>query len=337
MERMLFYLCVVVFLTGCHAVECEEIDGKEAGKKVILQINSPRSRSFNGTVAESWEKKLNTATIYIFNAAGKAVLAYTLKNSEITALNAGTASAITLWVPGSLTTCDIYMVANTTPSASFTTKASLLTSYEQNIKSYNGAYTDVTQKALRPNGFVMTGKQDGVVLNASQATNVGITLRRLVSKIAIDINFTTILDLGTLTLDSVKITNSAPYSNLFALPAANTGGGAVTLSQYPQANGTKKYRAFFYIYENDARTSASAVTINLSGKGYILILATPFRYQIPIGGDVVNQQPTRKISRNRVYYININVTKLTNILLLDAVETKSGWVAEEDLASLCSG
>lgn len=87
------------------------------------------------------------------------------------------------------------------------------------------------------------------------------------AKVAVDINFTTILNLGQLTLNNVTLTQSAPYSNLFPLTNGKAGGNAVTLSQTPKPNGTNKYRAFFYIYENDARALPGVATINLSGTG----------------------------------------------------------------------
>lgn len=307
---------ICFFFIGCQTIAVEPSDEYPEEKTVSVCLSQPGTRSFNGTVAETWEKKINTAAIYIFNPAGKTVRAYTLTTAQITAINTGTNRIINMVIPGNLATCDVYFVANTTPSASITTKTAFLTSFEQDITYYNGVYADVTTKALRTNGFVLTGKQDGVVLNASQTTAVGITLRRIVAKIAIDISFTAVLNLGTLTLNNVTLTNSSPYSNLFPLNSANAGGSAFTLSQIPAPNGTNKYRAFFYIYENDARASTAAPTINISGSGMILIISTPFSYRIPLSGDLSGSTATGKITRNTVYYINISVLKLTNILLL---------------------
>lgn len=281
----------------------------------MVGIDPPFSRSFNGTVAENWEKKINTATIYVFAPDGTIIRSQALTATQITAINNVTNFVIPMIIPGNLTSCDVYMVANTIPSAAINTKASLLTSFEQDITSYNGTYDLVISQALRPNGFVMTGKQEGVLMNATQTTNVNITLQRIVAKVAVDINFTAILNLGQLTLNNVTLTQSSPYSNLFPLTSGKTGGNAITLSQTPKPNGTNKYRAFFYIYENDARALSNAVTINLSGTGMLLLISTPFSYQIPLNGDIQNNIATGKITRNRVYYININVTKLTNILL----------------------
>lgn len=316
MVKVIIHIIICVFLFGCHAIPVLPSDEYPEEKTVSVSVCQPVTRSFNGTVAETWEKKINTAAIYIFNPAGKTVRAYTLTAAQITAINNGTNMVINMIVPGNLTSCDVYFVANTTPSANIATKTSFLTSYEQDIANYNGVYTDVTTKALRTNGFVLTGKMDGVVLNTSQTTPVAITLRRIVAKVAVDISFTTVLNLGTLTLNNVTLTNSSPYSNLFPLDNAKTGGTPLTLSQAPVANGTNKYRAFFYIYENDALASNVAPTLNISGSGLILIISTPFSYRIPLSGDLNGTTPTGKITRNRVYYINISVTKLTNILLL---------------------
>lgn len=313
MIKFKVYLYIFFFLSGCSVSRVEPAED-QSGRSVVIRVDAPLTRSFNGTVAETWEKKINTAAVYVFNPAGKTIYVYTLKTTEITAINNGTNMQIGFIVPGNLSSCDVYIVANTTPSASITTKASFLTSFEQGIANYNGPYANVLAGALRPNGFVMTGKQDGVSLSASQTTNIGINLKRIVAKIGIDISFTAILNLGSLTLNNVTITGSAPYSNLFPLSSGNTGGNAITLSQAAQPNGANKYRAFFYLYENDVRALGGRVNINLSGSGLILIISTPFSYKVPMDGDQVSGAASGRITRNTAYYVNISVTKLTTIL-----------------------
>lgn len=313
--KFILYIWTFLFLIGCEPISCPHAVNESPEQILMVGIDPPFTRSFNGIAAESWEKKINTATIYVLAPDGTVIRSQSLTAPQITAINNATNFVIPMIIPGNLTSCDVYMVANTTPSAAINTKASLLTSFEQDITSYNGTYDLVTSQALRPNGFVMTGKQEGVLLHASQTTNVNIALKRIVAKVAVDINFTTILNLGQLTLNNVTLTQSAPYSNLFPLTNGKTGGTAVTLSQTPKPNGTNKYRAFFYIYENDGRALSSAPTINLSGSGMLLLITTPFSYRIPLDGDLQNNIATGRITRNSVYYITINVTKLTNILL----------------------
>lgn len=316
MARTSIFVITFFFLISCHEVPSLSPEESSKEQTITVCVSQPETRSFNTTTAEAWEKKINTAAIYVFNSAGKVVRVYTLSAAQITAINSGTNMNISFLVPGSVSSCNIYFVANTTPSGSIATEASFLTSYEQDIASYNGAYASVTTQALRTNGFVMTGQQTGVTLNPSQTTNVGITLRRIVAKVAVDVSFTAVINLGGITINNITLTNSSPYSNLFPLSPANIGGTPVTLSQTPQPNGTNKYRAFFYIYENDIRPSATAPTLTISGSGMLLLIPVPFGYLIPLTGD----SGTGKITRNSVYYVNISVTKLTNILLLSRAQ-----------------
>lgn len=326
MVKSLTYTLVLLFLGGCSAFPTvpETDSGKE--RMISVRITNPATRSFNGIAAEAWEKKIYTAAIYIFNPSGKIIYLYTLKAAEITALNNNTSTSISFIVPGTQTSCDLYFIANTTPSASVTTKTSFLASIEQDINLYNGSYASVTTTALRPNGFVMTGNVDGMALNPSGATNVTVNLRRIVAKVAVEINFTAVLNLGSITINNTILSQTAPNSYLFPQAAGYTGGSAVTFSQAPQVDAinSKKFRAFFYIYENNAQSGTSNYpTINISGSGMLLIISTPFAYNVRLTGD-----GNGKFSRNTGYYITVNITRLTTILLTKSGEDP-GYTVEE--------
>lgn len=55
------------------------------------------------------------------------------------------------------TSCDFYVVINRTVADNITTETALLAELESDIASYNGTYANVTTKAMRSGGFVMTG------------------------------------------------------------------------------------------------------------------------------------------------------------------------------------
>lgn len=302
----------------------DEIDVGE--RDISLNIESPQSRSLSGTASETWEKKVNTASIYVFNSSGKTVYIRALTTAEITAINAGTNMNVAFTVPGNITVCDIYVVANTTPSASISNKTSFLTSIEQDISNYNGTYAATTTSALRTNGFVMTGSQQNVSLSLSGPTTLPITLRRIVAKLAIEMNISALLTLGTSVVTSVSISQSAPVSNLFPLAFSNTTGSAVTFTQTAQVNSTnnRQFFAFFYIYENDARNPAANEVKLTFLVVNTLIVSTTYTYNVLLIGD-----GSGKMTRNRGYYITANVNKLINLLLTRSGEAEEGVTIEE--------
>lgn len=312
MRSAAYIIYLLLLFAGC-SVSSEDFSGTFDEECVLdIHIGYPVSRSFNGVVAETWEKKINTATIYIFDSQGKGVFARVLTATEISAVNANSNLTVSFILPIATGTCDVYMVANTVPSASALTKSSFLNSVEQDIVTYNGTYSDVTTKALRTNGFVMVGSKSNVALNSGGTVVIPITLARIVAKVAIEFNISALITLGTSTVTNVSITKSSPASNLFSLSSYNTGGTAVTLSQVAQQDATNKrqFRAFFYIYENASQTvTANQINVAFSVANNVLGIVTTYNYNFKISGD-----GSGKITRNRGYYIVANINKLINIL-----------------------
>lgn len=282
--------------------------------EVSLNIESPLCRSLSGIASETWEKKINTASIYIFDSNRKSIFIKKLNATEISGINTGTSPNITFSLPTKINTCDIYVVANTIPSASVTTKAAFLTSIEQDIASYNGTFAATTTSALRPNGFVMTGNQPNVSLNATGTTSISIPLKRIVAKLALEVNISALITLGTSTVTTVTINQSAPVSNLFPFSPLNTTGTAIQLSQTAQVTtgNTRQFKAFFYIYENGTRTPASnQIKITFLIVNTVPIIgSTTYTYNVSVTGSGSGQ-----INRNNGYYVIADVNKLINILL----------------------
>lgn len=324
--KVFWYILLILSVGGCDSLPAG-IDETDAGERVVsLNIESPQARSLNGMASEAWEKKINRASIYVFNSSGKTIYVRALTTAEITAINAGTNMNVTFIVPGNITVCDIYVAANTTPSASVSTKTSFLTSIEQDISNYNGTYAATTTSALRANGFVMTGSQPGVNLSLSGPTTLPITLRRIVAKLAVEVNISALLTLGTSTVTTVTISQSAPVSNLFPLTPGNTTGSAVAFNQTAHVNSTnnRQFFAFFYIYENDARTPAANQVKLTFLVVNTLIVSTTYTYNVLLSGD-----GSGKMTRNRGYYVIANVSKLINLLLVRSGEGEEGVTIEE--------
>ena len=75
-------------------------------------------------------------------------------------------------------------MANATLGA-INSKAELLTLTETVAADYNGNFSEVSTQCRRSGGFLMTGSQSQTIAAAGSPTDVNITLKRTVAKVAV--------------------------------------------------------------------------------------------------------------------------------------------------------
>ncbi len=220
------------------------------GSTVCITLTDDAStRAFFDTTAtaETWEKSLSSLSVFAFDNAGSLIIRRDFTSSELAAKSA------TFSLPKSAagTECSFYAVANFDASAA-KTKAALTALVESVAASYNGTFAEVSTKALRPGGFVMSGMKTQTVGAVNSTTNVGISLKRTVAKVAlqttVDASFAQKYG-GTITVNSVKLSKAASQSLVVAGAAPSAGAMTFTHTQTP-ANASGKYDSLFYIYEN---------------------------------------------------------------------------------------
>ena len=135
---------------------------------------------------------------------------------------------------------------------------------EKSAADYNGTFAEVSSKAQRSGGFVMSGSTTKTVGAVNSTTNVGITLKRTVAKIAlqttVDAAFSEKYS-GTLSINSVQPSKAASQSPVIA---GTPTPGAMTFShtQTP-ASASDKYNSLFYIYENGTLAAGSRVLLEI--------------------------------------------------------------------------
>lgn len=209
-----------------------------------------QSRAFFATTAaaETWEKQINSMTLYVFKmSSGELILRRPFTAAEVAAKQAE------IVIPGVTTgdNCDFYAVANMTLN-NITDKASLLAALETEPGRYNGEFQDVSVKANRPGGFVMSGFITQAIAEAGSTNNVSIVLKRTVAKIAMETiissKFTSRYP-GLLMINSVTLHNGASQTPVIKPTTKQTGAMSFTTAQRShEASG--KYQNLFYIYEN---------------------------------------------------------------------------------------
>ena len=202
---------------------------------------------------------MSSLSIFVFDNADNFVIRRDLTSSELAAKSA------TFSLPKSLasTPCSFYAVANYDASSA-KTKAALMALVEKSAADYNGTFAEVSAAAKRSGGFVMSGSVTKTVGAVNTTTNVGITLKRTVAKVALQ----TAIDpsfadkyAGTLTINSVKLSKAASQS-LVVAGAPTPGPMTFSHTQTP-ASASGKYNALFYCFENGSLATGSRVLLEI--------------------------------------------------------------------------
>lgn len=281
------------------------------GSRICITLADDASTRafFDATAsAEAWEKTLSSLSVFAFDDAGTLIVRRDFTTSELTAKSA------TFSLPKSAAgmSCSFYAVANIDASSA-KTEAALAALVENAAASYNGTFAEVSSKALRPGGFVMSGMKTQTVGAVNSTTNVGITLKRTVAKVAlqtsVDASFAQKYG-GTLTINSVKLSKAASQSLVVAGTAPSTGAMIFTHTQTP-ATASGKYNSLFYIYENGALTAGNRVlleivaTYDMDGNASTTNDRSEVTYSIELAGKAAGE-----ILRNGYYRIAANITGL---------------------------
>ena len=250
---------------------------------------------------------MSSLSIFVFDNADNFVIRRDLTSSELAARSA------TFSLPKSLasTPCSFYAVANYDASSA-KTRAALTALVEKSAGDYNGTFAEVSTASKRSGGFVMSGSATKTVGAVNTTTNIGITLKRTVAKIAfqaaVDPSFADKYS-GSLTVNSVKLSKAASQS-LVVAGAPTPGPMTFSHTQTPAA-ASGKYNALFYCFENGSLTAGNRVlleinaTYDLDGSASTADDRSEVTYSVELTGKAAGE-----ILRNGYYRIAVNITGL---------------------------
>ena len=288
----------------------KDMDYTADGAAVTMTFTAESStRAFfaEDATAEAWEKSLSSLTVYVFNSKGDLIVQRDFTASELSAKSA------TFALPHATanTTCDFYAVANMSLS-SIGTKSALLAKLETAAADYNGTFDEVSTKAKRSRGFVMTAGTSKAIADGS-TTSVALTLKRTVAKVAvltsIDASFAGKYS-GTLTVTETKLLRAASQTPIIAPATPTPGAMSYTHVQTPMT-ASGKYRNMFYIFENGPFAEASRVALEITatydadGNAATTADRMEVVYTVPLTGKAEGE-----IVRNGYYRIAANITGL---------------------------
>lgn len=252
-------------LVSCNKQESEIFTASTgAVATVSFTDEEPESRAFFGSTAaaEVWEKTLNTVTIFVFDPSGDMLVKRSFSAAELAGKKA--TFALPNAVPGNV--CEFYAVANLDVAA-VNNKAALTALVEGDAASYNGTFADVSTKAKRAGGFVMSGTASQTVAAAGSTTNVAVTLKRTVAKIAIQVTpspkFGSLYE-GSVRVNSITLARGASKTTVFKASPQNEIANRMDFSTTQISDvASDKYRNLFYLFENGSRAAGSRVTATI--------------------------------------------------------------------------
>lgn len=269
--------------------------------------NTTRTFFDTTAAAETWEKSLSSLSVFAFDKNGTLLMRRNFTSSELSAKSA------TFALPKSAagTECSFYAIANYDASSA-TTKSALTALVEKAAADYNGTFAEVSTKAKRSGGFVMSGSTSKTIGAVNTSTSVAITLKRTVAKVAlqtsVDPSFAEKYP-GSITIKSVKLSRAASQSLLFA---GTPAPGTMTFShtQTP-ASASGKFNSLFYIYETGTLNSGNRVLLEINatydsdGSSSTTNDQSEVTYSVEVTGKAAGE-----ILRNGYYRISANITGL---------------------------
>jgi hypothetical protein len=249
-------MAVVAFASCGNEPETAPNDGEARVNITLTSEQAARAFFDDAATAEAWENEITSLTAYVFAPDGNLIARRAMTSAEVAAKSAGFS------LPNSAagSNCSFYVVANADYGNVMTVAA--MDSHIENVglADYNGSFGQTSQGRKRSAGFVMTGKTTAKIA-VSAPTTVGVTLKRTVAKIAvkttIDPSFAAQYGGGTVSINSVKISNVSAAAYSFAGSAYSRNA----LYEHSQTGDN----GVFYVYENGALAAGNRVALTLSG------------------------------------------------------------------------
>lgn len=316
MKNIILAFAAAITLASCAKEEQTPVPVPAAGDNEIsvsfvAEPISAQSRAFFDASAttESWEKSLSSISLFCFNPDGSLIVRRNFTTAEVTAKKA------TFSLPRSAAgkSVEFYAIANTTVG-DIADKAALLALKETSAALYNGTFAEVSAAAKRSGGFLMSGTATKTVAAAGQATDVAITLKRDVAKIAVQSSLSADFASkypGKVKVNSATVSRAASQTPYFG-GAAAPGAMTYTHTQTPQ-EASDKYNNLVYLFENGTLAAGSRVLLTLEatydrdGDFSTTDDQAPITYEVELKGTSDNGT----ILRNGYYRVAVSLAGLT--------------------------
>ncbi len=239
------------------------------GPQVEITLRSEgQTRAFfdETAAAEPWESEIHALSVHVFDQSGTLIIKRTLTTGEIAA------RSVRISLPNSAagTTCSFY-VSTGSDYGTMGTRDEIVQKKIQTVGADNSRdFSEVAQNHGNGQGFIMSGFATATIAVAGSATTVGVTVRRLVAKIAVRAKvaeaFQASLHTGTITIDNATVSQGNSASYVFHNPAG-TYTDPFTFTHTQQTDRSGAYtQALFYVNETPpVPTDAQKLILTLTG------------------------------------------------------------------------
>ncbi len=333
MKKIILIVLGALMLCSCAKENLSVIlPSPEQGAQVHLTFGSTdsftRAVFDNTSAAEPWEKEINNLVVFTYDSNGKQVMFKYFNEQDIASLSAN----FVVPSPTAGQTLRFYAIANMPSLGAEITEQALLDYDAGQLSRYNSFFGFVSTGTLREYGFAMSGKATATINSDGTVTNVSITLKRVVAKIAVKISIDPTFNErhhgSSITIQDIYITSKASRSKLFFNDYSYRHSNANEFFIHRHANGDidgDSY-AIFYLYEQGPPTYGPDEKV-------VLTICTKYNqsgYIYGTGDAILNEFNIEldgsgggEIKRNGYYRIEGTITDF------DALHTRSAITASE--------
>lgn len=323
--------CAMLLLIAATAISCDKGTAEPSAEPLNEQHDialyfgtgqTSATRTFGTGATEAWEKTVNTATAFAFDANGVIRFRRELSAAEIVA---ATTKPVTLIIPDvrKEEEYDLVVVANRTVPTDVLSMNRLLAELDKDAAAYNGTFKDVTTKSVRPKGFAMSGRTRCRIEHGT--TNVAIELTRTVAKIEVRTSTTEAFrnNYGgsTITIDRIRLARATGKTYLVERSETNSAGSERDFETVQESvDGCN----LFYIFEKASDVEGNRILLTIEATYDIDGLSTTSNDQVPIIYEVELQGAgAGRILRNGAYCVNASINGLSGsdiIVTLDIAD-----------------
>ncbi|MCM1219239.1 MAG: FimB/Mfa2 family fimbrial subunit [Lachnospiraceae bacterium] len=311
--------CAMLLLTAATAISCDQkvaeqstepIDGRHDIALYFGTGQSSGTRTFGTGTTEAWEKAVNTATAFAFDAYGVIRFRRDLSAAEIAA---APKKPVSLIIPDvhEDEEYDFVIVANRTVPIDVLSMDRLLAELDEDAATYNGTFADVTTKSVRPAGFAMSGRTRCRIEHGT--TDVAIELTRTVAKIEVRMSTTEAFrnkyGESSIVIDRIRLSRGTAKAYLIDRPETDS---ADSEQDFETVQESVEGRNLFYIFGNAGGIDGSRIlltaeaTYDFDGEAATAEDRIPVIYEVELAG-----AGEGRILRNGAYCVDASINGLT--------------------------
>ena len=321
----------MLLLIAATAISCDKktaepsVEPLDEQHDIALYFGTGQSsgtRTFGTGTTEAWEKAVNTATAFAFDANGIMRFRRDLSAAEIVA---APTKPVLLIIPDVLEgeEYDFVVVANRTVPIDVLSMDRLLAELDEDAAAYNGTFKDVTTKSVRSKGFAMSGRTQGRIEHGT--TDVAIELTRTVAKVEVRMSTTEAFKNkygeSTLAIDRIRLSRGTGKTYLIDRAETDSAGSE---QDFETVQESVEGCNLFYIFEKAGDVEGNRILLTIEATYDIDGVSTTPNDQVPIIYEVELQGTgAGRILRNGAYCVDAAINGLTGsdiIVTLDVVD-----------------